>query len=148
MIPVSGAMLQEEARAIAERMEITEFKASNGWLQSFKARHNIKQLVISGEAGDVNEETVESWSERLKTLIEGYSLENIWNEDETACFYRALPDRSLSEAKKQCKGGKKAKDRLTLAFIVNTAGGKELPIVIGKAKSPRCFKGIGNKLLH
>ena len=107
-------------------------------MQSFKARHNIKQLLISGESGDVNEETVQA-------LIQGYSLENVWNEDETACFFRALPDKTLAEAERQCKGGKKAKNQLTLAFFVNAAGEKELPIVIGKAASPRCFKGMKNK---
>ena len=29
--------------------------------------------------------------------------------------------------------------------MVNAAGGKEMPIVIGKAASPRCFKGIRDK---
>ena len=33
---------------------------------------------------------------------------------------------------KAVQRGKKAKQRITLAFIVNAAGGKEVPIVIGK----------------
>ena len=32
-----------------------------------------------------------------------------WTEDKTACFFRALPQRMLADAKKQCKVGKKAK---------------------------------------
>ncbi len=36
------------------------YKASNGWLQSFKIRHHIKQLAINGESGNVNEETVKA----------------------------------------------------------------------------------------
>ena len=40
---------------------------------------------------------------------------------------------------------KEAKIRITLAFIVNATGGKEMPIVIGKSASPRCFKGIKDK---
>ena len=43
------------------------------------------------------------------------------------------------------QSGKKAKQRITLAFIVNAAGGKEVPIVVGKAASPRCFKGLKDK---
>ena len=38
--------------------------------------------------------------------------------------------------------GKKGEQRITLAFIVNAAGGNEVPIVIGKAASPRCFKDL------
>ena len=142
MTPVSGPMLQEEALMIASLIENSDFKASNGWLHSFKQRHNNKQLVVSGEAGDVREETVQAWKERLPTLIQGYDHQDIWNEDEMACFFRAPPERTLADAKKDCKGGKKAKLRITLAFMVNALGGKEMPAVIGRAASPRCFKGI------
>ena len=48
-IPISGPMLQEEARLIAERLENSRFKPSNGWLQSFKARHNLKMLTVCVE---------------------------------------------------------------------------------------------------
>lgn len=141
-VPVSGPMIQEEACLVAEKMGHHDFKASNGWLSNFKKRHNLRQFAISGEAADVSEETVEGWHDRMKILMEGYNAEDVWNEDETGCFYRALPDKTLAERKKECKGGKKAKERLTVAFFANAAGGKELPVVIGKAAMPRCFRGI------
>ena len=100
---------------------------------------------MSGEARDVAVEMIEAWQERLKTLIQGYALADVWNEDETACFFWALSERSLADAKKDCKGGKKYKMCVTLAFLVNTAGDKELPIVTGRASSPRCSKGIQDK---
>ena len=53
LVPVTGPMLQEEALIIARSLGINDFKASNGWLQRFKDRNNIKQLVVSGESGDV-----------------------------------------------------------------------------------------------
>ena len=71
-----------------------------------------------------------------------YSPKDIWNEDETGCFFRALPDKTLANAKKARKGGKKAKIHITLAFFVDAAGEKEMPIVIGKSASPQCFKVI------
>ena len=83
--------------------------------------------------------------EKLPTLVRGYAPENIWNLDETACFFPALPERTLADAKTDCKGKKKAKQCITLVFMVNDGGGKELPIVIGRATSPRCFKGIRDK---
>lgn len=66
-IPVSGPMLQEEALAIAERPSgKKELKASNGWLEKWKNQHNLAQRNIAGEEGDVNDDTVCSWMERVK----------------------------------------------------------------------------------
>ena len=86
-------------------------------MESFKRRHNLKQLTISGEAADVPEKTVEVWIGRLKILLKGYKVEDIWNMDETGCFYRALPEKTLAERKKECRGGKKAKEMLILLEV-------------------------------
>ena len=60
-IPVSGPLLKEEALQIAKAIDPnTSFKASNGWLESFKKRHNIKQMTVSRE-----------WKERAKVLLSG-----------------------------------------------------------------------------
>ena len=108
-VPVSGLLLQAEAKLIAGKLQQPEFKASSGWLQSFKNHFGLKQLTVSGEAADVPQETTEGWFERLKLLIQDYKLEDIWNEDETGCFYRALPSKTLAEKRKECIGGKKSK---------------------------------------
>ena len=71
LVPVSGPMLQSEALLLAKELGNKSFKAFNGWLQSFKQRHNIIQLVVSGESGDVCEDTVEAWMEQLPTLVQG-----------------------------------------------------------------------------
>ena len=110
-------MLQTEARLIAEKLHQPEFKASNGWLQSFKNHYGLKQLTVSGEAADVQQETIDGWFERLRALVQGYKLEDIWNEDETGCFYRALPDKTLAEKRKECRGGKRSKKCSILLMI-------------------------------
>ena len=127
-IPVSGPMLQAKAVAVAEQMQLENFKASNGWLEKFKTRYKIKGMTVSGESGEVREETVESWKECFPQILAGYSPEDILNMDETGKFYRALPNKSLSEAAKQCRGGKQSKERVTCACFVNASGGKEKPI--------------------
>lgn len=115
-IPVTGPMLQEKAKRASEELGDSEFTASNGWLDRFKKRFNIKSNVISGEAGGVREETVTSWQERLPNILSGYSPENIFNMDETGQFFRAPLNRSLIQVSKQCTGGKKSKERTTFAF--------------------------------
>ena len=137
-VPVSGPMLQQEARIVAEKLGYHQFKASNGWLESFKKRNNI----ISEEASGVSEQTEEDWHERLKSFMVGYKAEDIWNEDETGCLYRVLPDKLLSERKEEWKVERNFREMFTIAFFANAAGGKEQPIVIGKAAKPRCFKAI------
>ena len=148
-IPISGPILQQKACAIAAQMGMEqEFKASTGWLEKFKTRYNIKGKTVIGESGEVHEETVQSWKERLPVLLTGYSPQDILNMDDTKKLYCALflPNKSFSEAAKQCRGGKQSNERITCVFFVNAAGGKEKPTVIRKSANPRCFKGIKDLL--
>jgi hypothetical protein len=62
--------------------------------------------------------------------------------DETGLFYRALPDRTLKICGEECKGGKSSKERLTIKLCCNLAGDFEKPVVIGKAKTPRCLRSV------
>ena len=69
--------------------------------------------------------------ERIQELAERYSSENIWNMDESGCFCKALPGKGLVEKDKEVKGGKKCKQRFTIAFFINAAGEKiDEPVVI------------------
>ena len=51
-LPFIGPLLQ--FHAYAERLQISNFKASDGWLNRFKERHNISLMPIQGESNDVN----------------------------------------------------------------------------------------------
>ena len=103
-----GPTLMEQAKAIAQRLHIDVFKASNGWLQKWKASHILKCRTVSGESGEVSVSTTQSWKECLPEIIEGYD-ENIFNMDETGCFWKALPEKDFAEKGKVCKGGKRSK---------------------------------------
>ena len=136
----NSPLLKEEAMEHQlQNSDLDGFVASDGWLEKWKATY---------EGGDVPEETVSSWIERLQELMERYSLENIWNMDESVCcFFKALPDAGLVQKGRQAKGGKKSKQRFTIALFVSAAGQKiGEPIAIWKSKLPRCFKGLRDPL--
>ena len=74
----------------------------------------------------------------FQSLLLDYDAENIFNLDELALFWKALPDRTMMVRKGE-KGGKRSKSRITVFLITNMSGIEKLtPILIGKAKCPRC----------
>ena len=118
-IPISGPILKNKAREIAEKIGYVNFQASDGWLQRFRHRHDITFKSISGEAASVNMDDVKNFKERLSSILLGYRPEDVYNADESGLFYKALPDKTLALKKEKCVGGKMAKERLTILFCAN-----------------------------
>ncbi|KAF7685383.1 Tigger transposable element-derived protein 6, partial [Cucumispora dikerogammari] len=80
----------------------------------------------------------------IKTLIERYGKENIYNMDETGIFYKTIPSKSVCN--KSRKGFKNFKDRVSIMLCCNMNGKDRLhPLIIGKSKKPRCFKKFSDK---
>ena len=104
--------MKEDAKPIKGRLQncsLDGFSASDGWLDGWKTSYAIKESQIVGKYGNVSEETVTFWMERLQELTTGYSSENIWIMDGFGYFFEPLPDKRLIEKGKQVKGGKKSK---------------------------------------
>ncbi|GBN92834.1 hypothetical protein AVEN_200569-1 [Araneus ventricosus] len=57
-LPISGAILQVQAKDIAEKLGKSDFHASNVWFESFRKRHGIYFKAVCGEAENVSDETV------------------------------------------------------------------------------------------
>ncbi|CAF4043586.1 unnamed protein product [Rotaria sordida] len=137
-ITLSGLTIQEKARQIAAEFSGNViFKASNGWFEKFKSRHNISYRAICGESASVNPVTTNEWKSRLPLIIDGYDRSNIFNADETSLFFKALPEKSFVLNKEDCKGGKRSKERFTILLCTNWSGDEKLkPLVIGKIIQP------------
>ena len=72
-------LLVEKAKAIAEKMHISDFKASDGWLANFKRRHNIKLQRPHGESGAADLEGVDVARTVIGKIITelNYQLEDV-----------------------------------------------------------------------
>ncbi|XP_071041913.1 tigger transposable element-derived protein 6-like [Parasteatoda tepidariorum] len=92
-------------------------------------------------------ETVDSFKKRISGLLENYKKEDIFNADECGLFYRAMPNKTLATIGDKCKDGKISKERITILLSCSSTGEKLKPLVIGKARKPRCFKKVNVKNL-
>ncbi|GBL75943.1 Tigger transposable element-derived protein 4 [Araneus ventricosus] len=97
--------------------------------------------VISGESKDADDNDSENWiMETLSKILKDYKPENIFNADENALFFQC-PQKTLTFKEEKCFGGKQSKVKLIVMLGANMTGYQKLKsFVIGRSKSPRCFK--------
>ena len=148
-ITLDGPVLKAQASKFAELHGIKGFKASNGWLDGFKKRNNISFKSIVGEGGLVDVSTIENYRNViLPSLLKGYEPRDIFNADETALFYKALPNKTLYYKNLPANSVKVMKERLSVFFCANMDGSEKMrPVVIGSSENPRCFKNINKNNL-
>ena len=90
-ITVNGIIIKEKALSLAKSLELTDFRASDGWLDKSKQRHNVTFKAVSGEGNTVTPEMTASWSETyLPTILSKCQLKDIYNADEFGLFTFAL----------------------------------------------------------
>lgn len=148
-IPLTGPILLAKAKLFATEFQEEGFTGSVGWLEKWKKRNNIQFYTISGEAGAVDDESIREWLQSVwKDAKEGYAENDIFNCDESASFYKLLPNKSLHRKGERCTGGKLSKERVTFMLCTNADGSEKLkPLLIGKAENPRAFKNKKKKSL-
>jgi hypothetical protein len=150
--PISGDILKSKASEIFRSLEAlqseVEPKWSEGWLSGFKKRYNIKEYVYHGEGAtaDIDDPDKVRQMEEVRTICSQYLPKDRFNCDETGLWWKLTPDRTL--ATESSNGGKKSKDRVTIAFTCNADGSEKItPWLIGKFENPRCFKNINKRLM-
>ena len=80
---IDGAMIRSNGNELLQASGPTG-EIPDGWVLRRKKRHGISAAKLSGESGSVDMEVVVSWrTSVLKTSIENFDPENIFNADET-----------------------------------------------------------------
>ena len=78
-------------------------------------------------SGSVSKELIQESRTKAQEIIKSWlsngscrTIDDVFNLDETALFYKLLPNKTLSDG--PVEGKKICKDRLTVAVIVNATG--------------------------
>ena len=145
---LSGLMLQEKAKLFGLQLELPPEsieKIDINWINRWKNRHAVVSKTLHGESNSVNDEVVSEWTNSIMpTITREFSPENVYNVDEMGLFWKLLPNKTLEFKTQKCSGGKRAKERITVLVGAN-GNGERLPLlIIGKSKTPRCFRGKKN----
>lgn len=152
--PINGPLLKAKAKNLFLKLypdkKENDFSASDGWCAKFKRRHGIRFLKICGEILSSDTTTITPFIHQLRAKMDEMKLSNmqLYNADESGLFFRFLPDKTyVAASEKTAPGRKIQKHRVTFMLCANADGSHKLkPLVIGKAKKPRCFVGFQNPL--
>ena len=131
-----------------EKLEIPRperLKFGSGWFRSFSRRYGFKFHKTHGQANSTDPLLIPKEKQNIHGIIEAFlldkggSLDDVFSTDETSFELAALPEYTFVTLPKS--GFKVSKKRFTVCLTVNATGTEKLePLIIGKAKQPRCFK--------
>jgi hypothetical protein len=95
--PISGPLVKEKALQLFLQLYPDKtpdsFKASSGWLQKFCRRHGIRGISLQGESLSGDTSSVADFHRELldKLENEGYTLNRVFNADETGLWWKLMP---------------------------------------------------------
>ena len=83
---IMDEILSTKALNFAYLLREDKFKGSNGWVDNFKKRYNLKQYNMHEKAGSAPLEDFESMRENLHQKLRDYNSEDIFNCNEMGLF--------------------------------------------------------------
>lgn len=107
-------------------------------------RQSLHSIKIVGEAASADTAAAERYPEEFANLVAdgGYKPEQVFNADETALFWKRMPNKTfISKSEKSAPGFKAAKDRVTLLLCSNASGDCVIkPLMLYRSLNPRALK--------
>ena len=160
-LPLSQLIITNKAKSLFETLKSIpdnnpgpssiKFEASRGWFQRFKARAELHNVALKGEAASADVLGAKLFQDEFeKSVINDYSIQQIMNVDETGLCWKRMPARTfISKQQISAPGHKVAKERLTLLLGGNAAGDfKFKPFLIYISANPRAMKNINKEKLN
>jgi hypothetical protein len=141
-------MLRAKAAHFLQKLHPDALKMafSQGWLEKFKDRHEIKSFRHFGESGALDMEAVGAALPDIRTIVDAYAKKDVFNMDEIGFYWHLQADNSL--ATHQLEGRKINKERITLVICANSDSSQKIPLtIVSMHLNPRCFKGINRDTL-
>lgn len=134
-VPVSSAVIVAYASGIVRELERGESTrltfARTGWISHFLKRHGFRLKRAHSDADSVDNSELHEQVQELRNIIAQYHPSDVYNMDETAFYYSAVPRRSVCLVKAPAL--KLNKLRLTVAVAANADGTDKLPLLfLGK----------------
>jgi hypothetical protein len=114
-----------------------DFRATNGWLNTFKKRFGICLLTIMGEKLSCDISAVDPFVRKFPERIRSRP-----RAGESSLFWRLLPTKNVvHQAEESTPSHKMSKDRITFMPCSNASSNHKLEmLVIGKVAKPGAFK--------
>lgn len=141
--PVNGPIIQRKALKIAKSLKITDFTATNGWLDRFKKRNLIFYRSANRRPNPVNVEDINCWFLNiLPTFTEQYASKDIFNATDFELCYKLMSIKSHNLKNKNIETykSKLSRELLKVVICANSDGTEKLnPLVIGKPLKPKHF---------
>nr|XP_011313450.1 PREDICTED: jerky protein homolog-like [Fopius arisanus] len=102
-IPITGPFVKEKAKQLNIKLQGSkQFVASEGWLNNWKERREIKSFGIAGEKLSADVEGALDFKIKLARILEEekYGPSQIFNADETGLNFKMLPGKTLAVSQK------------------------------------------------
>lgn len=138
-LAVSQEILRQKARqywpTIYPGKDIPSF--SNGWLERFQARQEIKIKKQHGDSGDSAEDAGVQLAQ-IRQILRTFAPRDIFSCDETGLFWKMMPERNLAAG--VIPGRRREQARISALFCCNSDGSERLPpLFIGSSERPGSF---------
>ncbi|XP_033367141.1 jerky protein homolog-like [Bombus vosnesenskii] len=133
-VRVTGKMISQQAMELKEKLQIKSgFIASARWVENFKNRYHLCEKDIDEHFRITNQAEADIAKSNFEKLLlsEGYSLDNVYNADNTGILWKALPEKtSIFHRERMITSKKKMKEKVTTFLCTNVTGSHMLPILI------------------